>query len=128
MTDPYGSALQSNLTRNDSPINLLQTKVTFKGTLKIPQALQTGAHTISVAAVNNNFSAGHKYGIGVNTPSKLRDLIGADNALLVRQSGELNLFYGTRGGATHNTTLSFSCNNPAQYNKIIILLEGGKGL
>jgi hypothetical protein len=116
LTGPYGSTLSANLTRNDSPINLSLTKVTFKGTLTIPQAIQAGAYTISVAEVNNNSSAGYEYGTGVITPSKLRDLIGAENALLVRNSGELNLVYDTFVGPTHNTTLGISYNNPAKYN------------
>jgi len=114
LTGPYGSTLQSNLTRNDSPINLSLTKVTFKGSLTIPQAIPAGAYTISVAEVNNNSSAGYEYGTGVITPSKLRDLIGAENALLVRNSGELNLVYDTFVGPTHNTTLGISYNNTAK--------------
>jgi hypothetical protein len=116
LTGPYGSTLSANLTRNDSPINLSLTKVTFKGSLTIPQAIPAGAYTISVAEVNNNSSAGYEYGTGVITPSKLRDLIGAENALLVRNSGELNLAYDTFVGPTHNTTFGISYNNPAKYN------------
>jgi hypothetical protein len=116
LTGPYGSTLQANLTRNDSPINLSLTKVTFKGNLTIPQAMPAGAYTISVAEVNNNSSAGYEYGTGVITPGNLRDLIGAETALLVRNSGELNLVYDTFVGPTHNTTLGISYNNPAKYN------------
>jgi len=116
LTGPYGSTLSANLTRNDSPINLSLTKVTFKGSLTIPQAIPAGAYTISVAEVNNNSSAGYEYSTGVITPSKLRDLIGAEHALLVRNSGELNLVYDTFVGPTHNTTLGISYNNPAKYN------------
>ena len=116
LTGPYGSTLSANLIRNDLPINLSLTKVTFKGSLTIPQAIPAGAYTISVAEVNNKSSAGYEYGTGVITPSKLRDLIGAENALLVRNSGELNLVYDTFVGPTHNTTLGISYNNPAKYN------------
>jgi hypothetical protein len=116
LTGPYGSTLSVNLTRNDSPINLALTKVTFKGSLTIPQAIPAGVYIISVAGVDNNSSAGYEYGTGVITPSKLRDLIGAENALLVRNSGELNLVYDTFVGPTHNTTLGISYNNPAKYN------------
>ena len=116
LTGPYGSSLAANLTRNDLPINLSLTKVTFKGSLTIPQVIPSGAYTISVAEVNNNSSAGYEYGTGVITPSKLRNLVGAENALLVRNSGELNLVYDTFVGPTHNTTLGISYNNPAKYN------------
>jgi hypothetical protein len=116
LTGPYGSTLSVNLIRNDSPINLSLTKVTFRGTLTVPQAIPAGAYTISVAEVNNNSSAGYEYCTGVITPSKLRDLIGAENVLLVRNSGDLNLVYDTFIGPTHNTSLGVSYNNPAKYN------------
>ena len=116
LTGPNGSTLATNLTRTDSPVNLAQTKVTFKGTLTVPQNIAAGAYTISVAEVNNNSSAGYEYGTGVITPKKLRDLIGAEYTLLVRNSGDLNLIYDTFVGPTHNTTLGISYNNPAVYN------------
>jgi hypothetical protein len=116
LTGPYGSTLSVNLIRNDSPINLSLTKVTFKGTLTVPQAMPAGAYTISVTEVNNNSSAGYEYGTGVITPSKLRDLIGAENVLLVRSSGDLNLVYDTFVGPTHNTLLGISYNNSTKYN------------
>jgi hypothetical protein len=116
LTGPYGSMLSVNLIRNDSPINLSLTKVTFRGTLTVPQAIPAGAYTVSVAEVNNNSSAGYEYGTGVITPNKLRDLIGAENVLLVRNSGDLNLVYDTFVGPTHNTLLSISYNNSAKYN------------
>jgi hypothetical protein len=69
-----------------------------------------------VAEVNNNSSAGYEYGTGVITPKKLRDLVGAENSLLVRSGGDLNLVYDTFVGPTHNTTLGVSYNNPALFN------------
>ena len=116
LTGPYGSTLATNLIRTDSPINLALTKVIFKGTLNVSQAVLAGAYSVSVAEVENNSSAGYIYGTGVITPSKLRDLIGAEYALLVRNSGDLNLIYNTFIGPTHDTTLGISYNNPATYN------------
>jgi len=116
LTGPYGSTLATNLIRTDSPINLALTKVIFKGTLNVSQAVLAGAYSVSVAEVENNSSAGYIYGTGVISPSKLRDLIGAEYALLVRNSGDLNLIYNTFMGPTHDTTLGISYNNPATYN------------
>ena len=116
LTGPYGSTLAANLTRTDTPVNLAQSKVTFKGTLTVPQNIAAGAYTVGVAEVNNNSSAGYEYGTGVITPKKLRDLIGAEYSLLIRNSGDLNLSYDTFVGPTHNTTLGISYNNPAVYN------------
>ena len=115
-TGPNGSTLATNLTRTDSPVNLAQARVTFKATLSIPQGIVAGAYSVSVAEVNNNSSAGYEYGTGVITPKKLRDLVGAEYSLLIRNSGDLNLSYDTFVGPTHNTTLGISYNNPTTYN------------
>jgi hypothetical protein len=116
LTGPNGSTLATYLTRTEVPINLAQSKVTFKGTLTVPQNISAGAYTVSVAEVNNNSLAGYEYGTGVITPKKLRDLIGAEYSLLVRNSGDLSLSYDTFVGPTHNTALGISFNNPAVYN------------
>ena len=116
LTGPNGITLATYLTRTDSPVNLAQAKVIFKGTLTVPQNIAAGAYTISVAEVNNNSSAGYEYGTGVITPKKLRDLIGTEYSLLVRNSGDLNLSYETFVGPTHNTTLGIYYNNQTVYN------------
>jgi hypothetical protein len=116
LTGPFGSTLAANLTRTDSPVNSSLSKVTFKGTITIPQNINAGAYTVSVAEVSNNSSAGYEYGTGVITPSKLRDLVGAESALLIRNNGELNLVYDTFIGPTHNTTLGIAYSNPSVYN------------
>ena len=116
LTGPFGSTLSANLTRTDSPVNLSINKVTFKGILAIPQNINAGAYSVSVVEVSNNSSAGYEYGTGVITPSKLRDLVGAERALLIRGNGELNLVYDTFVGPTHNTTLGIAYNNPSIYN------------
>jgi hypothetical protein len=116
LTGPNGSTLATYLTRTDSPLNLAQSKVTFKGTLTVPQNVVAGSYSVSVAEVNNNPAVGYEYGTGVITPKKLRDLVGAEYSLLVRNSGDLNLSYDTFVGPTHNTTLGISYNNPTVYN------------
>jgi hypothetical protein len=116
LAGPNGSTLATYLTRTDSPVNLAQAKVTFKGTLTVPQNIVAGSYSVSVEEVNNNPAVGYEYGTGVITPKKLRDLIGAEYSLLVRNSGDLNLSYDTFVGPTHNTTLGISYNNPTAYN------------
>ena len=116
LTGPFGSTLSTNLTRTDSPVNLSLNKVTFKGTLAIPQNINAGAYAVSVAEVSNNSSAGYEFGTGVITPSKLRDLVGAESAILIRNNSELNLVYDTFIGPTHNTTLGIAYSNPSVYN------------
>ena len=116
LVGPNGTTLASYLTRIDNPINYSLSKVTYRGIITIPQNVATGVYTVSVAEVNNNSTAGYEYGTGVITPKKLRDLVGAENSLLVRSSGDLNLIYDTFVGPTHNTTLGISYNNPQVFN------------
>ncbi len=116
LTGPNSSTLAANLVRTDLPVNAALTKVTFKGVLTIPQGIAAGVYSVSVAEVSNNSTAGFEYGTGVITPNKLRDLLGAENALLVRNSGDLNLPYDTFVGPTHQTTISVAYNNPSLFN------------
>jgi hypothetical protein len=116
LSGPNGTTLAATLNRSDAPLNPTLTKVTFKGSLVVPQNITAGAYTVTVNEVSNNPSAGYEYGTGTITTSKLRDLIGAESALLVRNSGDLNLNYDTFVGPTHNTTLGVSYNNAAVYN------------
>jgi hypothetical protein len=116
LAGPNGSTLAATLNRSDAPLNPTLAKVTFKGSLVIPQNITAGAFTVTVNEVSNNPSAGYEYGTGTITASKLRDLIGAESALLVRNSGDLNLNYDTFVGPTHNTTLGIAYNNPTVYN------------
>ena len=111
-----GSRLATNLTRNDSPINLSLTKVTFKGILRIQQSVPAGAYKVSISEVSNNFSAGYEFTTGEIIPGKLRDLVGAENELLLRNSGDLNFVYDTFVGPTHNTTSGISYKDSAKYN------------
>ena len=116
LTGPNGSTIAAYLTRTDLPVNLAQSKVTFKGTLTVPQNVAAGAYSVSVAEVSNRSVAGYEYGSGAISPKKVRDLVGAEFSLLIRNSGELNLSYETFIGPTHNTTLGIAYSNPAVYN------------
>ena len=116
LTGSTGSTLATFLTRTDSPINSALSKVIFKGTLTVPQNFVAGAYSVSVAEVSNNAAAGYEYGTGPITSKKLRDLVGAESALLIRNSGDLNLSYDTFVGPTHNTILNISYSNPTVYN------------
>jgi len=116
LTGSTGSTLATFLTRTDSPVNSSQSKVTFKGTLTVPQNFVAGAYTVTVGEVSNNATAGYEYGTGPITSKKLRDLVGAESSLLIRNSGDLNLSYDTFVGPTHNTILNISYNNPTIYN------------
>ena len=116
LVGPNNNSLATVLTRTDTPMNSALSKVTFKGTLAIPQSIAPGAYTVSADEISNNSIAGYEYSTGVITSKKLRDLTGAESSLLIRNNGDLNLSYDTFVGPTHNTTLGISYNNPTVYN------------
>ena len=116
LTGPNNTSLAKVLTRTDIPLNSSLNKVTYKGTLVIPQGVAAGAYAISVDELTNNSTAGYEFSTGTITPNKLRDLIGGESSLLVRNSGDLSLIYDTFVGPTHNTTLGISYNNTALFN------------
>ena len=116
LTNSLGHTLATYLNRTDSPVNSSLAKVTFKGVLTVPLGVAPGVYNISVAAVSNNSSAGYKYSTDIISPNKIRNLVGGEYGLLVRNNGELNLSYITFVGPTHDTTSSTSYNNPNIYN------------
>jgi hypothetical protein len=116
LTNSLGHTLATYLTRTDSPVNSSLAKVTFKGVLTVPLGVSPGVYNISVAAVSNNSSAGYKYSTDVISPKKIRNLVGGEYGLLVRNNGDLNLSYTTFVGPTHDTITSATYNNPVIYN------------
>jgi hypothetical protein len=116
LTNSLGHTLATYLTRTDSPVNSSLVKVTFKGVLTVPLGVVEGVYNISVAAVSNNSSAGYKYSTDLITPKKIRNLVGGEYGLLVRNNGDLNLPYTTFVGPTHDTTTSTAYNNTDIYN------------
>ncbi len=116
LAGPNNNSLATVLTREDVPLNASLNKVTFKGTLVVPQGVAAGAYAVSIYELTNNSTAGYEFSTGTITPNKLRDLKGAESSLLIRNSGDLNLSYDTFVGPTHNTTLGISYYDPTLYN------------
>jgi hypothetical protein len=116
LVGPLSSTLGLNLMRTDFPINFSLKKVTFIGKIKIPQNIFEGAYSFKIGQVSNNSTAGYEYSTGILEQKKLRDLAGAESALLIRNNGYLNLNFDTFVGPTHNTALGIAYSNPSVYN------------
>jgi hypothetical protein len=114
--DSRGSTWSANITRTESPINSALKRVIFKGSLTLPRTLTTGIYSISTTEVKNNSTAGYSYGTGAIVSKKIRDLIDAENALLVRSGIDLNYEYSTFQGPSYNSSLSITYKNPIKYN------------
>jgi len=116
LTNKFGDTLTAYLTRTDSPINLALTKVTFKGFLSVPRNIAGGVFNLKAVGVINNSIAGYQYSTGDIESPKIRELAGAENGLLVRNGGELNLVYDTFVGPTYQTHIAVTFNDTATYN------------
>ena len=114
--DSLGSAWGAYITRTDSPVNPALKRVTFKGSLILPRTLATGVYSVSATEVKNNSTAGYSYGTGAIVSKKIRDLIDAENSLLVRSGADLNYYYATFQGPSYDSTLSITYKNATKYN------------
>jgi hypothetical protein len=93
-------------------------KVTFKGSITVPRDVSPGVYVATVGSLKNNSSAGYEYETGTIESTKLRTLTGAESALLVRSSGDLNFNYTTFVGPSHDTTLGLSYDDSIKYSPI----------
>jgi len=114
--DSRGGTLGTYITRTESPVNPALKKVTFKGSLTLPRTLTTGVYSVIATEVKNNSTAGYSYGTGTIVSKKIRDLIDAENSLLVRSGSDLNYEYSTFQGPSYDSSLSITYKNPIKYN------------
>ena len=118
LTSARNDTLATYLTRTDSPVNSVITKVTFKGSLVVPRDIATGIYNFSIATIKNNSSAGYQYETDPLDQKKIRNIVGAEYGLLIRSGGDLNLSYDTFVGPSYDSTLGISYNDFAKYNSV----------
>lgn len=116
ITNNRRDTLIVTLNRTDSPIDSKRTKVVFRGSIDLPRDLNSGAYTYSSSPVLNNSTAGYQYTTGTISGPKLRELVGAEYGILVRNFGDLNLDYAPFNGPAYDTTLGIAYENSIKYN------------
>lgn len=116
ITDSVGNTYITNLLRTDNPINFKLPKVTFEGSINFPKDSSTGIYSITASSIQNNSSAGYQMSTGTITIPNFRNLAGAENTLIVRKSGYLDLTYTTFVGPSWDTNRSISFNDPVKYS------------
>ena len=116
ITSSRNDTLLVTLSRTDSPINSKLTKVTFRGGIDIPRSLNAGVYTFSASEIKNNSSAGYQYSTGLITGPKIRDLVGAQFGILIRNFGDLNLDFVPFNGPAYDTSLGIAYDNSIKYN------------
>ena len=104
------------MNRTDSPIDVSRKIVTFRGTLAVPRDVQPGAYVATASEVRSGNKSTQQYGTGAITIANFRDLVGGENALLVKRNASLGLDYLTFVGPSYNTTTSISYIDIAKYS------------
>ena len=114
--DSFGNTWGTPIFRTDSLENSTQKKVTYKGVLTLPRTISPGVYTVSASEIRNNRTAGYSYSTGEIFAKKIRDLLEAENSLLIRSAGDLNYVYKTFQGPSYDSSLSINFKNTNKYN------------
>ena len=114
--DSFGNTWGTPIFRTDSLENSTQKKVTYKGVLTLPRTISPGVYTVSASEIRNNKIAGYSYSTGEIFAKKIRDLLDAENSLLIRSAGDLNYVYKTFQGPSYDSSLSINFKNTNKYN------------
>jgi hypothetical protein len=109
LSDGGNYSLVTSLVRTDSPVKNSLTTVTFQGTLKIPSSFPSGAYFATakpISALTSDGSVGFPTDLLYATSTS--KVVGAEDALLVRKSGDLNYNYSTFHGPAYDKTLGLN--------------------
>jgi hypothetical protein len=113
LSDGASNSLSTLLIRTDSPVKASLSTVTFRGKLIIPPNVTNGAYFATanpIAALNSDGSNGYYTDLlYATTASKV---VGAEDALLVRKSGDLNYNYSTFRGPSFDKTTGINFTDP----------------
>jgi len=116
LSDGGNYSLATSLVRTDSPVKQSSTTVTFQGTLTIPSSFPNGAYFATakpISALNSDGSVGFSTDLLYATSTS--KVLGGEDALLVRKSGDLNYNYPTFKGPAYEKNLGLNFINP-KYN------------
>jgi len=113
LTDGANHTLSTMMVRADSPVNSALSTVKFHGSVTVPQDLPNGVYTASATPISS-LTAGGSSGYATDTlyPTSMSKVVGAEDSLQVRKSGDLNYAYSTIVGPAYDKTLGNSFVNP----------------
>jgi hypothetical protein len=117
LTGPRNSTVAGYLTRINQIGKYDSNPVTFKGSIELPRNIAEGSYSISAKGISNFNSKGYQYSTGDISPANFRKLVGSENTLLVRLSGEANISYTMFAGPTYDTLSSISFKDTNKYNR-----------
>jgi hypothetical protein len=118
------------LNRTDAPIDLSKKKVVFEINYKIPLDMPQGAYSITVDPVSGlspNGGRNNPTGNAFSLP-KIRDLAGAENALLIRSNGDLAFDFQTFVGPSYESLIKATDNKPIEFGLEAPIWKVGENL
>ena len=103
-----------DLFRSEKPVNFSLTEVKFEGVIKLPNNLSNGVWNLSTEPVEAFPPSGSSLRplSGEFTPNNFRDLVDAENSLLIRLNGFLDFDFTTFVGPTFKADSTISDNKP----------------
>ena len=107
------SNLVTTLVRTDFPVKNSLTTVTFHGSLTIPSNVPSGAYFATakpISALNTDGSVG--FSTDALYPTSTSKVVGAEDAILVRNGGDLSYDYATFRGPAYDKTLGLTFTDP----------------
>jgi hypothetical protein len=118
LTDGANNTVFIPIVRTDSPVNSSLQNVEFKGTYNVASNLPTGVYKATAAPITGlTATGGQGYSTQTLVATTTSTVVGATNALLVRNGGYLNFAYPTFTGPAFNLNLGNHFVNP-KYNSV----------
>jgi len=118
LTDGGSNSVVVPIARTDSPVNGTLQTVEFKGSYSVASNLPTGIYKATAAPIIGLTTTGSQgYSTQNLTATTTSTVVGATNALLVRNGGYLNFAYSTFTGPAFNLTLANHFVNP-KFNSV----------
>ena len=111
-----GDSLIASLVRTDSPIDYKKSRVVFTGSIEVPREMLPGVYRFTATSLRNNSNAGYQYETGTIESTNFRNLVGAENALLLRSYGNLDFSYETFVGPSYDVNLRNNFIDVIKYN------------
>jgi hypothetical protein len=107
------SQISVKINRSENPVDLSLKKVVFKGSAILPNSFAPGIYSFyaePITAIASQGASAPK--TGNIYPVNFRNFVDAENAILIRSNGELNLDFQTFVGPTYPSTLNVSDSKP----------------
>lgn len=95
-SDGYSNAFSTIIYATSSLRNAAASQKTFQGSISVPNGIPSGAYFVTANPLNSlNGDGTQGYATDILTAKSTSSVVGAENALLIRNHGDLNYNYST---------------------------------